>query len=100
MTYRVVFTASARRDLLRLYRLLDERDPVAGGKARMAMRRAVDYLSDFPFSCRRASPDLSFLRETIIPFRRAGYVALFEIRDDETVAIVAVRHQREADYFD
>ena len=63
------------------------------------MRRAVDYLSDFPFSCRRASPDLSFLREMILPFGRAGYVALFEIRDDETVAIVAVRHQREADYF-
>ena len=39
-----------------------------------------------------------FLRELIIPFGSSGYVALFEIVDNRTVIIGAVRHQREDDY--
>ncbi|MFA5825450.1 MAG: type II toxin-antitoxin system RelE/ParE family toxin [Gallionellaceae bacterium] len=35
----------------------------------------------------------------LIPFGTAGYVALFEIEEDETVTIIAVRHQREEDYY-
>ena len=99
MIYRVVFTASARRDLLRLYLFLDDRDPVAGQKARKAIRRAIGYLAEFPFSCRKASAESSTLREMVIPFGHAGYVALFEIRQAATVSVLAVRHQREADYF-
>jgi mRNA-degrading endonuclease RelE of RelBE toxin-antitoxin system len=38
------------------------------------------------------------LRELVIPFGAAGYVALFEIEDNETVTILAIRHQREEDY--
>jgi hypothetical protein len=34
----------------------------------------------------------------IIPFGRSGYVALFEIENNSTVAAVAVRHQLEDDY--
>ena len=39
-----------------------------------------------------------FLRELLIPFGAAGIVLLFEIEDNETVTILAVRHQREDDY--
>ena len=42
--------------------------------------------------------DNPFLRELIIPFGSAGYVALFEIASNDTVNILAVRHQREEDY--
>jgi hypothetical protein len=35
----------------------------------------------------------------VIPFGSAGYVALFEIEDDKHVSILAVRHQREDDYY-
>jgi mRNA-degrading endonuclease RelE of RelBE toxin-antitoxin system len=35
----------------------------------------------------------------VIPFGSTGYVALFEIDDDKTVTILAVRHQREDDYY-
>ncbi|HWW77954.1 MAG TPA: type II toxin-antitoxin system RelE/ParE family toxin [Steroidobacteraceae bacterium] len=35
----------------------------------------------------------------MIPFGGAGYVASFEIDDDKTVTILAVRHQREDDYY-
>jgi len=34
----------------------------------------------------------------VIPFGASGYVALFEIDDDNTVTILAVRHHREDDY--
>jgi len=34
----------------------------------------------------------------VIPFGATGYVALFEIDDDKTVSILAVRLQREDDY--
>jgi hypothetical protein len=37
-------------------------------------------------------------RELLIPFGHSGYVALFEIDDDRTVTVTAVRHQREDDY--
>jgi hypothetical protein len=41
----------------------------------------------------------SFIRELIIPFGHTGYVALFEIVDDKTVIMGAVRHQLEDDYY-
>ena len=42
--------------------------------------------------------DNPLLRELVIPFGAAGYVALFEIENPSTVTFVAVRHQREEDY--
>ena len=38
------------------------------------------------------------MRELLIPFGNAGYVALFEIDDPSHDSILAVRHQREEDY--
>jgi plasmid stabilization system protein ParE len=55
-------------------------------------------LQDFPFSCRKVDPRNPFLRELVIPFGSAGYVALFEIDDQSQVTILAIRHQREDDY--
>ena len=60
--------------------------------------RAVELLRLSPFSCRKVLADNPFLRELIIPFGSAGYVALFEIASNDTVNILAVRHQREEDY--
>jgi len=59
---------------------------------------AITVLEISPFSCRKASPGNAFLRELIIAFGASGYVALFEIDDDETVTVLAARHQREDDY--
>jgi len=39
------------------------------------------------------------LRELIIAFGANGYVALFEIEDSQTVTVLAIRHQREEDFF-
>jgi plasmid stabilization system protein ParE len=35
----------------------------------------------------------------VIEFGQAGYVALFEIEDARTVTVLAVRHQREDDFY-
>jgi hypothetical protein len=57
----------------------------------------VGTLAHTPFTCRKAGKS-PFLRELMIPFGRAGYVALFEIDDAKTVTILAVRHLLEDDY--
>lgn len=98
MSYRVRYTKAAREDLHRLFEFLLKRDVQAGRRARESILKAMEFLKDFPFSCRKADPANSFLREIIIPFGSTGYVALFEIEDAETVTILAVRPQREEDY--
>ena len=63
-----------------------------------ATRDAVERsLSRAPFVYRKAG-DSPFLRELLIPFRGAGYVALYEINDAVHVTVLAVRHQLEDDY--
>ena len=62
------------------------------------MRDTVERsLSRVPFVYRKAG-DSPFLRELLIPFRGAGYVALYEIKDAAHVTVLAVRHQLEDDY--
>jgi len=98
VSYRVRYTKGAREDLHRLYSFLLERDPKAARRARDAIGKATELLRDFPFTCRKATDDNPLLRELVITFGAAGYVALFEIEDSETVTILAMRHQREDDY--
>lgn len=96
--YKVRFTPEAEDDLLRRYGFLVDRDVTAAERALDAIKVAMELLRFSPFSCRKALADKPFLRELIIPFGSAGYVALFEIESDRSVNILAVRHQREEDY--
>jgi len=98
MTYEVRFSRAAREDLYRLYEFLLERDLEAAQRARDAILGALDFLRDFPFACRKASNGDPFMRELLIPFGSAGYVALFEVEDSNTVTVLAIRHQLEDDY--
>lgn len=100
MTYAVRFTKGAEGDLLRLIDFLIVQDLSAARKAQAAIIEAVKFLTIFPFSCRKAEGSMgnSFVRELLIPFGNAGYVALFEIDSAKTVTVLAVRHQREDDY--
>jgi len=101
MRYRVRFTPEAEADLVRLYAFILERDATDWVLAERALEAICDgmvTLEQFPFTCRKASINSPFLRELLIPFGAAGYVALFEIDDAETVTVLAVRHQRESDY--
>jgi len=98
VSYRVRYTKAARDDLLRMFAFLLERDLQAAAQAREAIGKSIAFLQEFPFSCRKALPDNPFLREMVIPFGAAGYVALFEIEDSKTDTVLAIRHQREDDY--
>jgi len=89
----------AARDEARRTGLLAERDAKAARRARSAIAKGIEFLRTFPFSCRKASPEHPLLRELIISFGANGYVALFDIEDGQTVTVLAVRHQREEDFF-
>lgn len=96
--YRVRLTPEAEADLLRLYDYLVARDLGAAERALRAIEETFRLLAFSPFSCRKAVRDNPLLRELVIPFGAAGYVALFEINSRDTVTILAVRHQREEDF--
>lgn len=101
MSYRIRFTEEAELDLVRLYQFMLERDGAdlaLAERALDAIRKAFRSLEFMPFSFRKATPENPFLREIVIPFDASGYVALYEIENNETVTILAVRHQREDDY--
>lgn len=99
MKFTVRFTLEAKEDLVRLYTFLLEKDLKVAEEALDAISRGIDFLREFPFSCRKAVPENPLLRELLISFGRSGYVALFEIEDQATITILAVRHQREDDYY-
>lgn len=101
MSFTVRFTADAEADLIRLYEFVlanDASDWAVAERALSAISNAIKGLEQSPFSYRKATSANPFLRELVIPFGASGYVALFEIDDDKTVTILALRHQREDDY--
>ena len=101
MSFQVRFTEEAENDLIRLYEFILAKAPpdwTLATRAIEAIKIAIRALEQSPFSYRKASAGNPFLRELIIPFGASGYVALFEIEDDKTVTILAVRHQLEEDY--
>lgn len=101
MSYRVRFTPEAEADLVRLYEFIldrDDTDWALAERALEAIRAGIVTLEQMPFTCGKAAADSPFLRELVISFGSAGYVALFEINNAETVTVLAVRHQRESDY--
>jgi len=108
VSFRVRLTPQAAQDVERLFDFVLERElQSASGDLRVAeqalqalqaIRDGLRTLELTPFSCRKAG-DSPFLRELVIPFGRAGYVALFEIADGSEIVVAAVRHQREDDFF-
>lgn len=98
MSHKVRYTLAAKEDLKRLFTFLAEQDIQAAKHARKTIAASIQLLEQFPFTCRKPVSDNTYLRELVIPFGGAGYVALFEIEDNETVTVLAVRHQREEDY--
>ena len=101
--FEVLYSDSAREDLIRLFDFLLGRAKTAedfesAQVAIDAMRDAVERrLSRSPFVYRKAGAS-PFLRELLIPFGGAGYVALYEIKNATQVVVLAVRHQLEDDY--
>ena len=102
MTYTVLLTREALEDLQRLEDFLvevalEQGDFDLPGRAVDAIRNEMRVLETNPYTCRKVSSN-PLERELIIPFGRAGYVALFEIVGEVEVVVSALRHQREDDY--
>jgi len=98
MSFNVKISQEAQDDLERLLDFLAPVNFPAALQARAAIERGYSLLQDMPFACRKADDANPFLRELLIPFGSSGYVALFEIENQHTITILAVRHQREDDY--
>ena len=94
----LIYTASALADLARLTDFLIEADSAAAIQAADFIIEAIDILTNHPLIGRRAE---QAHRELVISRRQSGHVALYSYESaDDTVLILAIRHQRETGYFD
>ncbi|MBP0593631.1 type II toxin-antitoxin system RelE/ParE family toxin [Paraburkholderia azotifigens] len=94
---RVIWTPPALNDVQRLYRFLAPKDSDAARRAVQAIRAGVKLLAHQPRVGRPVDDMAPEFREWLIDFGDSGYVALYRL-NDETAAILAVRHQKEAGY--
>jgi plasmid stabilization system protein ParE len=97
--YRIEFEQQALNDLQRLHEFLLAAMPEYADQSLDRIHQSFKALGIIPQSCRKADIQTDrTLRELVIDQGRSGYLALFEIRPDDCVLILAVRHQRESDY--
>ncbi|MCX7061966.1 MAG: type II toxin-antitoxin system RelE/ParE family toxin [Gammaproteobacteria bacterium] len=91
---RLIYAVRALDDLERLSDFLLDVDPVAAPATIDLIAEAVEVLANHPLVGR---PVEAGLRELIISRGRTGYVALYSFESaQDTVLILAIRHQREA----
>ena len=93
---RLIYAVRALDDLERLSDFLLEVDPIAALATIDLIAEAVEVLANHPLMGRSVEAGL---RELIISRGRTGYVALYSFEtDQDTVLILAIRHQREAGF--
>ena len=97
---RLIWTPPALLDMQRLYRFLADKNPDAAKRAAKAIRDGVRVLARQPGVGRPVQDMPTQYREWMIDFGDSGYVALYRHAERvDLVAILAVRHQREAGYW-
>lgn len=94
---RLIWTPPAVRDVARLHAFLAPKNRKAARKAVRAIRQGVKALAAHPEIGRPIEEMPPEFREWFIQFGDSGYVALYRY-NGELVAILAVRHGREAGY--
>lgn len=82
----------------RLFAFFAERDLAAAERARVAIAKALEFLRDFPFACRKLADESTFMRDMVVEFGQVGYVLLFEIDAACQATVLAARHQGEDDF--
>ena len=90
----IVYTRNALSNLDRLHRFLATRNPEAATRALQAIITRFDLLETHP-KLGTVDPEQPDLREILIPFGSAGYLARYRL-DGDFVILLAVRHAREA----
>jgi plasmid stabilization system protein ParE len=95
---RLIITAAAVAGLERCRRFLAEKDPQVARRAAQTIKSQLMRLEAEP-NIGRPFDELPELRELVIAFGDAGYVALYRFLPSESaVYVLAFRHQREAGY--
>ena len=92
---RVVWTRPALRDIVRLHDFLAPKNPAAARRAVRTIRQGVKPLATHPEIGRPVEELPIEFRERFISFGASGYLVRYRY-DGKNVAILAVRHGREA----
>lgn len=93
----VRYSPSAIRDLQRLQEFLRPKNPLAAKRAADTIMKAMQVLGLQPQTGRVIDNLPDDYREWLIDFGDSGYVARYRF-NDETITILAVRHQKEVGY--
>ncbi len=93
---RLAWTARALNDLQRLQSFIARENPDAAKRAIKTIRAGVKILAAHPRIGRPVETAPEY-REWLIRFGASVYVVLYRM-DDRVIAVLAVRHGREAGY--
>lgn len=94
----IIYSLRALADLERLTDFLQEENPTAAAQTVNLITEAVQILDNHLLIGRPAEQGL---RELVISRGKSGYLALYSYeQEQDTVLVLAVRHQREVDYFE
>lgn len=95
---RVIVTEGAAQGLEHCRQFLATKNPLAVKRAGQIIERQFALLETTP-DIGRPLPELPELRELIINFGDSGYVVLYRHEPaDDTIYVLAFRHQKEAGY--
>jgi plasmid stabilization system protein ParE len=93
----VIWSPQAIDDIYRAYQFLASKSLDAAQAAAKILLQQAEILEKYPEAGRPADDLEPEQRERIVPFGASGYVLLYEIIDN-TVIVLAVRHQKEVGY--
>lgn len=93
----LIWAQGAAADVQRLYRFLLPMNADAARRAVKAIRAGVTILARQPRVGRPVDDMPSEFRDWLIEFGDSGYVVRYRM-DGDTVAILAVRHQKEVGF--
>lgn len=94
----LIYASKAVEDLDRLVDFLLDVDAAAAVGTVALIAEGIDVLANHPLMGRPAEQGL---RELVISRGHSGYVALYSYEQlDDTILVLAIRHQREAGYAD
>ncbi|ASV39322.1 plasmid stabilization protein [Pseudomonas sp. NS1(2017)] len=95
---RLIITETAVAGLERCRRFLSEKEPQVAQRAAQTIKNQLMRLETDP-NVGRPFDELPELRELVIAFGGAGYVALYRfVPSESAVYVLAFRHQREVGY--
>lgn len=91
----LTFSTTALHDLERLQMFLRPKSQTAARRATLKILQSLQGLEINPEMGKQVGDRPADYRELVIPFGKDGYLAAYRYTGD-TVAVLGVRHQREA----